>query len=95
MKFTTPREIWHKNCNKGAEPLYLGRRGLLILRVLLVALNAKYVHTSLALRYLRGEINAVYPDVLLWEFSINDRLDRIAGELYEAKADVIGFSCYI
>ena len=65
------------------------------MRVLLVALNAKYVHTSLALRYLRGEVKAVYPDVLLREFSINDRLDRIAGELYEAKADVVGFSCYI
>jgi anaerobic magnesium-protoporphyrin IX monomethyl ester cyclase len=68
---------------------------LSILRVLLVALNAKYVHTSLALRYLRNEVKVVYPDVLLKEFSINDRLDRIAGELYEAKADVIGFSCYI
>jgi len=65
------------------------------LRILLVALNAKYVHTSLALRYLRNEISAVYPDALLREYSINDRLDRIAGELYEAKADVIGFSCYI
>jgi len=68
---------------------------LLILRVLLVAINAKYVHTNLALRYLRKEIIPIYPDVLLREFSINDRLDRIAGELYEAKADVIGFSCYI
>jgi len=65
------------------------------LRVILVALNAKYVHTSLALRYLRSEVSVVYPDVLLREFSINDRLERIAGELYEAKADVIGFSCYI
>ena len=65
------------------------------MRILLVALNAKYVHTSLALRYLRNEVKAVYPDVLLREFSINERLDRIAGELYEAKADVIGFSCYI
>jgi radical SAM superfamily enzyme YgiQ (UPF0313 family) len=65
------------------------------LRVLLVAVNAKYVHTSLALRYLRSEVKVVYPDVMLREFSINDRLDRIAGELYEAKADVIGFSCYI
>lgn len=65
------------------------------MRVLLLAINAKYVHTNLALRYLRGEIKAVYPDVLLREFSINDRLDRIAGEIYEAKADVVGFSCYI
>ncbi|WP_242833891.1 B12-binding domain-containing radical SAM protein [Desulfosporosinus sp. OT] len=65
------------------------------LRVLLVALNAKYVHTNLALRYLREEVRAVYPDVLLREFSINEHLDQIAGEIYEAKADVIGFSCYI
>ncbi|HZK55491.1 MAG TPA: B12-binding domain-containing radical SAM protein [Desulfosporosinus sp.] len=65
------------------------------MRILLVALNAKYVHTNLALRYLRGQVNDVFPDVSLREFSINDRLDRIAGELYEAKADVICFSCYI
>ena len=68
---------------------------MVALRVLLVALNAKYVHTNLALRYLREEVRAVFPDVLLREFSINDHLDRIAGEIYEAKADVIGFSCYI
>ncbi|MDR3599906.1 MAG: B12-binding domain-containing radical SAM protein [Desulfosporosinus sp.] len=65
------------------------------MRVLLVALNAKYVHTNLALRYLRAEVRAVYPDVLLREFSINEHLDRIAEEIYEAQADVIGFSCYI
>lgn len=66
-----------------------------VLRVLLVAVNAKYVHTNLALRYLREEIRVVYPDVMLQEFSINEHLDEIAGEIYEAKADVIGFSCYI
>ena len=65
------------------------------MRILLVALNAKYVHTNLALRYLREGVRTVYPDVLLREFSINDHLDRIAAEIYEAKADVIGFSCYI
>ncbi|MDR3543438.1 MAG: B12-binding domain-containing radical SAM protein [Desulfosporosinus sp.] len=65
------------------------------MRVLLVALNAKYVHTNLALRYLREEVRAAFSDVSLREFSINDHLARIAGEIYEAKADVIGFSCYI
>ncbi|KJR47737.1 Fe-S oxidoreductase [Desulfosporosinus sp. I2] len=65
------------------------------MRILLVALNAKYVHTNLALRYLREGIRADFPDSLLMEFSINDHLDRIAGEIYEAKADVVGFSCYI
>lgn len=66
-----------------------------ILRILLVALNAKYVHTNLALRYLREGVVADYPDILLREFSINDHPDRIAGEIYETKADIIGFSCYI
>lgn len=65
------------------------------MRVLLVALNAKYVHTNLALRYLRSAVQPCYPDVSLLEFSINDRLDRIAEEIYEAKAEVVGFSCYI
>ena len=65
------------------------------MRILLVALNAKYVHTNLALRYLREGVLAAYPDVMLREFSINDHLDQIAGEIYEAKADVIGFSSYI
>lgn len=65
------------------------------MRVLLAALNAKYVHTNLALRYLRASIRPEFPDVLLKEYTINDSLDRMAGEIYEAKADVIGFSCYI
>lgn len=65
------------------------------MRILLVALNAKYVHTNLALRYLREGIRPDFPNSLLLEFSINDRLERIAGEIYEAKADVVGFSCYI
>ena len=65
------------------------------MRVLLVALNAKFVHTNLALRYLREGVRTVFPNVILREFSINDHLDRVAAEIYEAKADVIGFSCYI
>lgn len=65
------------------------------MRILLVALNAKYIHTNLALRYLREDICTEYSNVLIKEFSINDNLDRIAGEIFEAKADVVGFSCYI
>ncbi|AFM43423.1 Fe-S oxidoreductase [Desulfosporosinus acidiphilus SJ4] len=66
------------------------------MRVLLVALNAKYVHTNLALRYLQESVRqSVTSDVILREYSINDHLERIAGEIYETQADVIGFSCYI
>lgn len=65
------------------------------MRILLVALNAKYIHTNLALRYLRAGVRSAFSNVSLMEFSINDQLDRVAGEIYEAKADVVGFSCYI
>ncbi|HHY26711.1 MAG TPA: B12-binding domain-containing radical SAM protein, partial [Desulfitobacterium dehalogenans] len=65
------------------------------MRILLVALNAKYVHTNLAIRYLRESIRGEFPDVDLREFTINEPIERIAAEIYEVKADVIGFSCYI
>lgn len=65
------------------------------MRILLASLNAKYVHTNLALRYLREEVKAEFPDVILKEFTINESIAGIAGEIFEAKADVIGFSCYI
>lgn len=65
------------------------------MRILLVSLNSKYVHTNLAIRYLRGCISSEFPQVELREFTINEPIDRIAAEIYEAKADVIGFSCYI
>ncbi|AFM02301.1 Fe-S oxidoreductase [Desulfitobacterium dehalogenans ATCC 51507] len=65
------------------------------MRILLVALNAKYVHTNLAIRYLRESVRGEFPDVDLREFTINEPIERIAAEIYEVKADVIGFSCYI
>ncbi len=65
------------------------------MRIVLVALNAKYVHTNLAIRYLRASVQGEFPDVDLREFTINESMERIEAELYEAKADVIGFSCYI
>ncbi len=60
-----------------------------------MALNAKYVQTNLALRYLREDIKNEFPDTVLKEVTINEPVSRIAGEIFEAKADVIGFSCYI
>jgi anaerobic magnesium-protoporphyrin IX monomethyl ester cyclase len=68
------------------------------MQILLVALNARYVHTNLAVRYLREvlleqEIPGL--EVRIGEFSINDRLEHIAAEIYEQKPDIIGFSCYI
>ena len=74
---------------------YTKNKGVVTLRVLLVALNAKYVQTNLALRYLREDIKNEFPETVLKEATINEPVSRIAGEIFEIKADVIGFSCYI
>ncbi len=63
------------------------------MRVELVALNAKFAHSSLALRYLKS-YNKNY-DIGLMEFSINDNIHKMYGKLIERNADVYGFSCYI
>lgn len=65
------------------------------MRILLVALNAKYVHTNLAVRYLREGVIDEFPESRIREFTINEPIDRIEEEIFAAGADVIGFSCYI
>lgn len=70
---------------KGVDPLH----------ILLACLNAKFVHTNLALRYLRDAVQLEFPETELREFTINEPVERIAAEIFEAKAQVIGFSCYI
>lgn len=59
--------------------------------ILWLALNAKYSHTSLAVRYLR---ESVAGSVIL-ELTINHQLMAIVGELYEKRPRVLGIACYI
>lgn len=66
-----------------------------MMKVILSALNSKYVHTSLAIRYIKAYCNNEYPDAVIAEYSINDNLDFILRELYRMKPDVLAFSCYI
>ncbi|KGP72216.1 B12-binding domain-containing radical SAM protein [Pontibacillus yanchengensis] len=63
------------------------------MKTVVSTLNAKYIHTSLALRYLKATSSDF--DVLIKEFTINDPSLEIAGTLYDLNPDVIGFSCYI
>lgn len=65
-------------------------------KVILAALNAKYIHSNLALRYLsRFQDNNQKHHVEIMEFTINQRLDFIAEELFRKQPDVVLFSCYI
>ena len=60
-------------------------------RVVWLALNAKYSHTSLAVRYLR----AVVPGSEVLELTINHQLLAILDEIYLRRPQVLAISCYI
>lgn len=63
------------------------------MKVVLAALNAKYTHSSLALRYLSKAARGFDHEAV--EYNINQDLAQIAGDLSRRKPDVLGFSCYI
>lgn len=65
------------------------------LKVLLVGINSKFVHTNLAIRYLKAYTKDLDYDAVIMEFSINDRVERILEDIIVAKPDIIAFSCYI
>ncbi|WP_018131069.1 B12-binding domain-containing radical SAM protein [Effusibacillus pohliae] len=65
------------------------------MNILLTTLNAKYVHSSLALRYLRSYAEPHFPGIRLVEYTINDLAEKIAADIYKRQPDVVGFSCYI
>lgn len=64
--------------------------------VLMLALNSKYIHTNLAVRYLkeysrqRGMENVDFV-----EYTINHRLPQVVDEIYRRRPAVLLLSCYI
>jgi len=59
--------------------------------VLLVGINAKYIHSNLAIRYL----SKVDTRCHFREYSIADREETIAADLYKSGCRIFMFSCYI
>lgn len=64
------------------------------MKVVLATLNAKYIHTSLAIRCLKAHCESEF-DVDIAEYTIKDPVMNIVSDLYQREPDVIGFSCYI
>ena len=74
------------------------------MKIVLAALNAKYVHSNLAVYDLKAyadkQLMAAYdgslmPQIVIKEYTINHNLDQILQSLYQEKAAVVAFSCYI
>ena len=65
------------------------------MKILLVAINAKYIHTNPAVYLLRANSGEFCRDVKIREFTINQCPDDILQGIVEEKPEFIGFSCYI
>ena len=66
------------------------------MNILLVGINAKYIHSNLAIRYLQRYLeNSTAYHAEIAEYTINHRIDTIMREIYEQAPELIGFSCYI
>ena len=63
-------------------------------KVVLSTLNAKYIHTNLAIRCLKAYAEPEH-EIELSEYTIKDPTLNIATDLFSKKPDIIGFSCYI
>lgn len=64
------------------------------MKVVMATLNAKYIHMSLALRYLKAFSGDKY-DMEIAEYTIKDPVMNVVSDLYGRAPDIIGFSCYI
>ena len=66
------------------------------MKFLLVALNAKYIHSNPALYSLRAYVGeALQEHVEIAEYTINHAFTDVLADIYQRKPDVIGLSCYI
>ncbi len=66
------------------------------MKFLLVALNAKYIHSNPALYSLRAYAGvALKEHVEIAEYTINHAFTDVLADIYQRKPDVIGLSCYI
>ncbi|MEK4083357.1 B12-binding domain-containing radical SAM protein [Psychrobacillus sp. FSL K6-1415] len=64
------------------------------MNIILTTLNAKFIHTNLALRCLKAYAEPEYHPSII-EYTIKDPTFIIVSDLYQKKPNVVGFSCYI
>ncbi|MDA7817932.1 B12-binding domain-containing radical SAM protein [Sulfurimonas sp.] len=64
-------------------------------KIILTTLNARFTHTSIALRYLYANMNELQVDTQILEFTINDSLQSVAEKLLIDNPSIIGIGVYI
>lgn len=67
------------------------------MKVLLAAINAKYIHSNLGIYSLKAyaDQKSIGCDIELGEYTINHNTDHILEDIFKRQPDLVGFSCYI
>ena len=65
------------------------------MKILLVACNAKYIHSNLAVYDLQAYASDYADHIVLKEYTINQQKDDIMRDIYLEHPDVVCVSCYI
>lgn len=69
------------------------------MKILLVAINAKYIHSNLAVyslkAYAKKQLSEAADGIELKEYTINQELQTILSDIYLTGCEVVCFSCYI
>ncbi|MBR1735703.1 MAG: cobalamin-dependent protein, partial [Firmicutes bacterium] len=65
------------------------------MKTVFCAVNAKFIHSSPALRSIKAYCGDICKDTVIAEFTINNDVNYIINELFLLEPDMIAFSCYI
>lgn len=65
------------------------------MKILLIGINAKYIHSNPAIYSLRACAGEHKKDIEIAEYTINQQVEDIRKDIYIRKPDVIALSCYI
>lgn len=65
------------------------------MKVVLAAINAKYIHSNLAVHELCAYASKYGEPVTVREYTINQLTDEILKDLYCQRAELLAFSCYL
>lgn len=65
------------------------------MNIVLTAINAKYIHSNLAVYSLRAYAQDYKHEIEIAEYTINQQVNDILMDLYKKTPDILCFSCYI
>ncbi len=65
------------------------------MKLLLTAVNAKYIHSNPAVYCLRAAVPEYREHIQISEFTINNQVDDILKNIYKSRPDALFLSCYI